>query len=95
MKKRHKGKWWNKKGKWILRTGQMPNIEAKIICQWYHQFGTGKCTNIVVVQNCETGMKEYLDNHTFEITVVKGFKEIEEFDIEVIKERENKDEEKV
>lgn len=90
MKKRYKGKWWNKKGKWILRTGQMPNIDDKIICQWYHQFGTRRNSNIVVVQNCETGMKEYLNNHTFEITVFNReglFKETE-VDIEVRKEGE-------
>lgn len=89
MKKRYKGNLWNKKGKYIYRTGKLgninkdPNIGGDIKCNWYHQFGSNKNSDILVSKDSEAFMKEYLNKYTFEVTVVpkEKFSEKEEFEV--------------
>lgn len=69
MKKRYKGKWWNKKGKWIFIRNKCTNND--MICHFYYQFGTKKTTTWVYEPLSEEYWKEYWDKYAFDVRALK------------------------
>lgn len=50
MKKRYKGKWWNKKGKWYFKVEKIENDDTAMFC-YYKQYKTRNTRNAGVIEN--------------------------------------------